>query len=646
MQEILNREFLDLSEDRSYPLDQMATGYSDQKTTLPNDIIADIRLTLDPSLGSSVFVASVVVSGELVNVTLVATDHLQSKPSDLDYERYGADAYIDPGVSPYFNAAQDEAFLLNTTPTFTRNTSRQSSIIPIAVITAPLSDTNKGKPIRVEPLVDGVGGWMVFGRDIKQHAGNNWSFSHVSQSAIARRGVHFLNFSRVKTAGKYKENNTLTSGVVTLDGENGLQVTQKTDTALCLTQTGDPPRCQPLTGFIERDTLEIGFAGDNLKANLERYTGPCGVRPDSASCYRGQPITSINGVKPVPSDITTNEAYKNCIFLIFPQDLECQVLSWHQKKGSVDDLDSGFILKSTALPVSTVCKPQNPEVDDDGGIGTDDCCEDCDHDCTPQEGVANVQRGMRATTSSTSSSGYSCLSTNLLTIHEYNHTIDATVRTHLTYIGTVATDYVYAQDTSNLASGYVIYIDDVTGSFTLNQNGTTLTGLSGSLVSDYCRSNPIKFIDETGHTVTLTAAPKSVFLTAPSAAHTPLVDVLYTGTSATTVNPSGNYCEKQYGRYVKDSSTYELSVTPHHDPTDVVSGTYPYTLYNVDAVSGNKVAVYSGTLLETSVSGTNTSSAAKPTPRLDSGAISFKVGADTYAGTIYSNTESSACGDD
>ena len=643
MKEILNREFLDLSEDISYPLDEMATGYSDQQTTLPNDILADMRLTLDPALGSSVFVASIVVSDTLVTMTLVATDEAQSNPQSLGYEQYGTDAFT--SSSPIFNSQKDEPFLRQTLPTFPGEGESQSPIIPVAVVTAEIKETNKGRPVRVEPLENGVGGWAVFGRDLAQHSGKSWSFSSVKQSAIARRGVHFLNFSRITTLGKYKESGNSADGTVTLDGENGLQVVQKSRQNIY---------AGPATPLV-RDILEIGFVGDNLKQNLERYTGPCGVRPDSASCYRGQPITSINGVKPTPSTVseedTNGNRYNNCIFLIFPEEtLSPKVLAWHETSDGTGDLDSGIVLSSSDLPIRTVCPSPFPEVDDDGNIGTEDCCDqpgtDCDNDCTEVEGVANNRVNMNEKKKVFSNHSHLCLSTSLITIHEYNHTLDAVVRTHLTYIGSVGDDFVYAQDTTNLSTGYVLYVNENSGSYSLNEGGNTLVGLNGSIRNDYCRGSAVKFIDETGHTITMTVAPKSVFLTAPSSAHTPIIDVAYIGSSASTADPSGDYCEKQYGRYVNDNSSrpYELEIVAHPDPFDVAAGKYPYTLYTVNSATGKKVVVHSGDLQVTSDAGNTLGGVAKPTPRLDSGTISFTVDGDTWSGSIYSNSESAACG--
>ena len=101
-----------------------------------------------------------------------------------------------------------------------------------------------------------------------------------------------------------------------------------------------------------------------------------------------------------------------------------------------------------------------------------------------------------------------CLSTSLVTIHEYNHNLDAVVRTHLTYVGSVGDDFVYAQNTSDLASGYALYVDENNGSYRLNEGGNTLVGLNGQIRNDYCRGSAITFIDETGHKITMTVAPK------------------------------------------------------------------------------------------------------------------------------------------
>jgi hypothetical protein len=341
MPELINREFLDLAEERSFPLDESATGLSDQGTTLPNSILADARLTLDPSLGQSVFVASVVVSDELINLTLVVTDEVQFKPTALAQETYGNNEYEDPNNSPYFNSDQDEDFLSNTSPTFA-GTGTSSPIIPLAVVTASLKDAVKGLPIRVEPLTDGVGGWVVFGKELRQHIGGTWTFSSVSQSSVSRRSIHFLNFSRVKTIKKAGEQSAV-QGAVTIDGENGIAITQNSGTNLLVKGDG-------VEETISRDTLSVGFSGDLLKANLEKYIGPCGGRPDAASCYRGEPILSINGVKPVPP---TESVYDNALFLIFPEELNPYVFAWGHLADTVGNSVINLTQNTTGLVGNT-----------------------------------------------------------------------------------------------------------------------------------------------------------------------------------------------------------------------------------------------------------------------------------------------------
>ncbi len=258
MQEIANREFLDLAEDRSLPLDEMATKRSDQGVEFPNDILADIRLTLDPTLGQSVFVSSVLISENLISITLTATDELQFSPGNIAGESYGGQDYVDTNGSPFFNGPQDEDFLLGTSPTFDTNTAGSiSPIIPIAVVTATLKETAEGEPIRIEPIVDGISGWVVFGRELHNHTGSMWAFSSVSQSSVSRRSIHFLNFSRVKTLGRAGEQVGI-SGVVTIDGEIGIIVTHTSDQSL---QVGIDANL--LT--ISRATVTTGLTGSFTK---------------------------------------------------------------------------------------------------------------------------------------------------------------------------------------------------------------------------------------------------------------------------------------------------------------------------------------------------------------------------------------------
>jgi len=640
MQEIANREFLDLAEDRSLPLDEMATKRSDQGVEFPNDILADIRLTLDPTLGQSVFISSVLISENLISITLTATDELQFSPGNLVGEAYGSNTYSDTWNSPFFNGPQDEDFLGGTSPTFATNTAGSiSPIIPIAVVTATLKETAEGKPIRIEPIVDGVSGWVVFGRELHNHTGSVWAFSSVSQSSVSRRSVHFLNFSRVKTLGRAGEQIGI-SGVVTIDGESGIGVTRTLDQSLYVPTTLINPY------NMSRDTINIGFTGSLTKERLKKYAGPCGVRPDSASCLRGQPIRSINSVRPV----LNNDTYTGSLFLIFPEELFPYVFAWHRVFDDNADEDMGLILSSEDISIKSVCPPPFSEVDGDGVIGNPSVCcpdcPDCPDDCHSGAGVADTVQALYDDTTVDPSHIHICLGTNVMTVHEYITDINGVSRTHLVYVGTIEGDHVYAENVNDLGAGLVVYVDGTTGKFIIHENGSQMVGILGFMRSDACRSKDIIYRDSNAYTVIMTIAQQSIFVsTAASVSdpHIPVIDMLYAGGGSSTIaDPSAYLCEQKYGTYA-DSTTskYRLQVNPYADPLNIGANKYPYTLYYVDEAEGVHQELVSGNFEVTSVAQNNSSGAAKPVPRLDSGTVSFTYKGNTYTGTIYSNVESS-----
>lgn len=653
MPELANRQFLDLSEDRKFPLDEMATGTSNQGTELPPTILADMRLTLDPVLGQSVFVSSVSVGTELASVTLMATDELQFKSDSVSQEVYGSANYQDPGNNDYFNEKGGKSFIKDTTPSFPKIAgSGISGSTPIAVATVTLDEARKGLPVRIEALTEGADGWVVFGRELDTYVDKVWSFNGVDQSAVSRRSIHFLNFNRVKTIGK-SGGSTPSHGIVNIVGDNGIAVTRSFEPLCfededCTEDCSDGIHCYDLDNYDPalntREVITIGFSGDRLEENLKKYTGPCGNRPDTGTCPRGTPILSINGVPPVKA---TGGIYDNVIFLIFPRKILPYVFGWHEamdtETGGVGgDYDTGIVLESVNVPIKDVCPPQLPGVGEDGDIGADGCCEDCTEDCVDITGEPGAVRSLYEEISMGSRGAHICLGTGTLTIHEYNETQDTVSRTHLLFIGSLHDSYVYAQDTNDLSSGLVAYINISKGLFHLNEDGAHLSGLIGRVGMDTCRSGTIPYVDGNSNTQILTAAPQSIFTTVASALHTPVVDldyVLEAGTEDNLPLVSSYYCEQEYGVY-NSVNNYRLEVTPYADPLTTGSGKYPFTLYKVDSAAQSKLPIVSGNLEATSVAGDNNDGSAKPTPRLDSGPLNITYKGSNFTGSIYSDLAS------
>ena len=154
------------------------------------------------------------------------------------------------------------------------------------------------------------------------------------------------------------------------------------------------------------------------------------------------------------------------------------------------------------------------------------------------------------------------------------------------------------------------------------------------------------YIDESGYTVTLTVAQQSIFVsTAPTTAdpHIPVIDMSFQGGGSSSIpDPSAYCCEQVYGVYMDSpTSKYVLNVVPYADPLNIGANKYPFNLSYVDTTEGIHQKLVSGTLSVTSDAEDNIAGDPKPTPRLDSGEISFTYRGNTFTGSIYSDLESS-----
>lgn len=129
---IINNNWFNLNSTRRYPVDDFATGESDEGFDLPNDIITDIRLRFPRNLGDFAAISSINCSARIVTVTFVA---------------HGG-----PG-----------------------------GFIPLAVVSLP-KPVSPNVPYPVKAMSDGVFGWVVFGEGIeKKFAGR---FSGIEQALI------------------------------------------------------------------------------------------------------------------------------------------------------------------------------------------------------------------------------------------------------------------------------------------------------------------------------------------------------------------------------------------------------------------------------------------------------------------------------
>jgi hypothetical protein len=228
---------------RAYPLDDAATARDDAGKELPSQILVDCRIKFPSNLGQYAYVSGVTVSPNLVTVIMLATSNAVRMPG---------------GIQPV--SAPDQ---------------------PLCAVSLPMPVV----PYRhypIQPMADGVGGWLVFGRGIDESYSGR--FSTPGQTILLPRVASAYDPLPIPTLGKLGVDPPLT-GVIQLLGATDLEVVQDT-------------REIPINGTpVIVDAIIIRLV-DSLNRNVfSLYTGPCGGRPESDSCNKPA-VESINGVVP------------------------------------------------------------------------------------------------------------------------------------------------------------------------------------------------------------------------------------------------------------------------------------------------------------------------------------------------------------
>lgn len=234
-------EWLNVNEQRNYPLHDLANREARDGRVLPNDILVDAHIWLPKSAGAKVFVSSVSVSPVLITMTFAA-------------------APFDPFCS--------------------------SSILPTAFVPlAALRVNREHTPFRnypLEAIYPGVGGWVALGACDDMEGSYSLVFDSPLDTVLLDRTVHAYNDIPVLSAGKLGVLPKLT-GTIRLQGVSGQIKTFATT--------------KVIDGVLRR-VAAIGLDKTNALAdNLALFAGDCGHRPQAGNCSLA-PITDINGLTP------------------------------------------------------------------------------------------------------------------------------------------------------------------------------------------------------------------------------------------------------------------------------------------------------------------------------------------------------------
>lgn len=237
---ILNNNWFNLNSTRRYPIDDFATGESDEGFDLPNDIITDIRLRFPRSAGKFASISSINCSKKIVTVTIVAHE---LNPSNVNVS-YGSETFQ-----------------------------------PLAVVSLPKPIT-ANTPYQLNAIINGVFGWIVFGEGIEKEFSGR--FSNADQALLMPKLAYSYGSYPVTSLSVINDAVKLTKDI-TLKGIGDLKVSIDEMT---------------IAGIGLRKAMVFKLENTASNANLfEKYKGNCQGRPESESCKKIS-VEFINDMQP------------------------------------------------------------------------------------------------------------------------------------------------------------------------------------------------------------------------------------------------------------------------------------------------------------------------------------------------------------
>jgi len=230
---VRNQNWYDLQAGRRYPLDDLSTGIDDTGAPIRDDIIVDCHIKFPAVYGNYAFVSGITVTPNIVTVIIAANSSL----------------YASGGT-----------------------------IIAAISIPKPLT-TNTNYPI--QGLVPGVAGWLALGAGVAVDF--SAKYSKPIQGLLAPRNARPFRELPVKSLSKYGLSQQLRD-IVTIAAQAPVVATYTTVTI-------DDKISKAVILALDGAVVGIDYEP------LQHFLGPCGARPESGTCPRGQ-ILTINGAIP------------------------------------------------------------------------------------------------------------------------------------------------------------------------------------------------------------------------------------------------------------------------------------------------------------------------------------------------------------
>lgn len=241
---ILNNNWFNGNSTKRYPLDDIATGESDDGRDFPHNLLVDLRLGLPGSLCKFAAISSIHCTRAIITVTIIGSDSYPTNPGEQN-----------PGYD----------------------------FKPLAVLSIA-QPALVGIPYALTPISRGVVGWIVLGEGVE----SNYSarFSNFSQAIVLPRlAVPYAESSGVTSISVNEEEDVLIKDVL-FKADGDIEVIQACDREVAG------------VGIVKA----IVFRLKQTAGLFKKYKGKCQGRPESDSCDK----ISVEYINNIPPDCAGN----------------------------------------------------------------------------------------------------------------------------------------------------------------------------------------------------------------------------------------------------------------------------------------------------------------------------------------------------
>lgn len=318
---VRNRQFYDVNETISYPIDDTATSIDDEGQRIPSSIVVDLQIRYPNIYGDFPFISAITVSKKIVTLVVQVATAIE-EPYDL-------------------------------------------IAVAVVTITKPITESRQ---YALQALVPGVGGWIVFGSGVQEDTLIVRKMSTPSQGLLTPKIARPYKPLPVESVTKLYNATELT-GVVSLRASPPLELIKTVRTIdgiirdVLVFRLSD----NATDRSFEKSDQEIELtAGQSIPSVFQNFAGPCGARPESRSCGDPQPFELINSVAPDCDGVITIDI-RGCALVAHLEDPCAIVIECNRSLSSL--CPDAFVPDSTGrLPVEhdpLSIAPPTPEPEPD-----------------------------------------------------------------------------------------------------------------------------------------------------------------------------------------------------------------------------------------------------------------------------------------